>query len=266
MTIECWKNKQDELNIRMFDSVMKTRNPESTIYTSDPEKYFNRVCVDCNYLNAVKLLDWNSILPYSARIIDLAGGIGWLSAYLSTFSKVSNIKIIDVSREYLENNVPVSITKLSGNAQKVHFVEGLFFPLLLDNGSIDLVVASSALHHAEKLEPVLQEIHRVLINGGRCLILNETPLSYYRHVIWVIKQFTKIIGAAIFSIYCTKQVSVFPGGVYYDPLLGDRAYPDWHWRKAINHAGFKLERVVKTGMSTVKGLKGQELVHYICKK
>lgn len=115
-------------------------------------------------------------------------------------------------------------------------IEGVFTPLILEDGALDLVVASSALHHADSLESVLREIRRVLKNGGTLIILNETPSSAIRHALSLSKAFAKMISDAVFRRYKSISPSVSSSGYLYDPLLGDRDYPFWYWREAIGRS------------------------------
>ncbi|MBY0412558.1 MAG: methyltransferase domain-containing protein, partial [Bdellovibrionales bacterium] len=235
-------------------------------YTSNPDLYFDRVCVECNYLDAVKLVNWDSYIPENARILDLAGGTGWLSAYLSTFKKVKNITIIDASKNYLEVNMPVSVRKLNGSQEKIKAIQGYFAPLLVEDNSYDMVVVSSSLHHADNLGEVIKELHRVLVPGGKCMILNETPAGNVAYLKTMLMAFVRIFTRTLKQTFMYTSPSISSSGFLYDPLLGDRMFPDWYWVKAIELAGFKLEKRIDSNMATVKNMKGTSLVHYVCSK
>ncbi len=240
--------------------------PEAREYVSDPERYFERVCERCNYLDAVKALEWSSIIPPGARILDLAGGTGWLAAYMSTFPNAKEVTIVDASRGYLELNLPVSIRRLGGDPAKIRPVVGYFAPLIFPDTSLDLVVVSSSLHHADNLETVLKEIHRVLVPGGKCFVLNEVPVSDLFYLRVMMTTFGRALIKTVTRRYAVASPSVSSSGILYDPLLGDRMYPVWYWNEAIRRAGFRSHRRIETGLAPVKGVDDRTLVHFVCSK
>jgi SAM-dependent methyltransferase len=264
--MENWIQEQAARSTSSFDAAMISANPEASRYALDPERYFERVCVECNYLDAVKMLAWEKLLPAGARVLDLAGGTGWLTAWLSTLPDVAQVTIVDASGKYLEQNLPVAVRRLGGNPSKIRAVVGFFTPLLQDDASLDVVVASSAIHHAENLEAVLREIHRVLKPGGRCVILNETPVSQALYLRTMVVTFARSMLATVRRSYGASAPAISASGILYDPLLGDRMYPFWYWHAAIERAGFRLEQRVDTGLPTVKDADGIPLTHFVCGK
>jgi ubiquinone/menaquinone biosynthesis C-methylase UbiE len=160
------------------------------------------------------------------------------------------------------------ITRLMGGIrEKIIPVEALFYPILLDDESLDMVVASSSLHHAENLEDVLKEIHRVLKKGGKLLIFNETPSSKYGYVWFLVKKFLQIMRASLSSTYLNTSPYISSSGSLYDPYLGDKKYPMWYWEKAIKTVSFTLMEVIDSHLSSLKNdTKGPSLVHFVCVK
>lgn len=264
--MESWIQEQTQKNNSHFSAVMESQLPEAATYTADPDLYFNRVCLECNYLDAVKEIDWNAMIPDNARVLDLAGGTGWLTAYLSAHPKVKNITIVDASKSYLQTNLPVSVIRLEGKSEKIKSIEGYFAPLLVEDGYYDMIVVSSSLHHADNLEAVIKELNRALIPGGRCFILNETPASNLGYLKTMLMAFFRIFTRTLKRDFMAVSPSISSIGFLYDPLLGDRMFPDWYWQKSIELGGFKLEKRIDTKMATVKNRQGLPLVHYICRK
>ena len=130
-----------------------------------------------------------------------------------------------------------------------------------------MVVASSSLHHAENLESVLKEIHRVLKKNGKLIILNETPYSNNHYLSLNIKQFMSIIRNLLIQNYRPISGSISSSGCLYDPYLGDKCYPLWYWKKAIENAKLKLTEVIKTPyLTNKKETKGIELTHFVSEK
>lgn len=260
-----WIHAQADFNVTQFDESMQLHNKDAPSYLKSAEKYYARVCIECNYLDAVKLINWETILKENTVILDMGSGGGWLAGYLSLFNSVSSIYALDSSKYFLLDMMPRIIKLMGANYQKIIPVEGLFTPLLLDNESLDIVVASSALHHADNLESALREIRRTLKKDGFLIILNETPGSAARHLFRVIKAFSKILKNLLLRKYFSESPSISSGGYLYDPNLGDRAYPAWYWQQAIKCAGFSIVEQIDTGLPTLKSQSGQSLVHFICK-
>ena len=260
-----WIVNQTEINVAQWDNVMETFYPESKLYLRDPNEYVKRLCVECNYLDAVKVLDWNKLLKPESVILDLACGGGWLSGYLSTFSQVKAIYALDSSKRFLSELLYATVKILNGNPKKITTIEALFSPILLENSTLDMVVSSSSLHHADSLEGVLKEIRRVLKDDGILVILNETPYSNLKHILSSTRSFIRILYKLLFRKYVSTSASVTACGHLYDPILGDKNYPLWYWREVIKKAGFRLIEERDTKMPTVKGKNMTSLTHFVCK-
>lgn len=156
--MKSWINRQTEIITSQFDQSMETHYPESSRYCKDPVAFLDRIVKETNYLDAVEMVDWERYLPEKGSVLDLGGGIGWLSAYLSKMDRVDRILFLDSSKYYINHMLPHVFQEMGGRIEKVTPVEGLFSPLLLDDNILDAVVACAALHHADNMETVLQEI------------------------------------------------------------------------------------------------------------
>lgn len=264
--IKNWLHEQTLSKISQFDKSMEENNPESQEWVKDAQKSYNRICIECNYLSAIEMIDWDGYLKKNSVLMDLAGGAGWLSGHLSKLDNVEKIYFLDSSKFYIEEMMPVMVDIMGGAKNKIEPIEGLFSPLLFSDSFLDAVVVSSALHHADNLEIVLMEIRRVLKDDGCLFILNETPLSSTRYLILMLKKFIQIFLDSAFRIYRSKSPSISSSGILYDPILEDRIYPLWYWLEVIERSGLKVESSINTGMTTVKGQKGIKLRHIICKK
>jgi len=60
---ENWIQQQTEINVQQWDCAMEEHYPESRIWLRDPKKYYIRLCEECNYLDSVKQININEILP-----------------------------------------------------------------------------------------------------------------------------------------------------------------------------------------------------------
>lgn len=260
-----WIHEQTERNISQFDEAMETSNPESGAYLYDAKEYLSRISEQCNYQDAIELIDWKVYLRKDCAVLDLGCGGGWLTGYLSRLEEVRTVYALDSSKYFLLDMMPQIVRLMGGRQEKIVSIEGLFTPLMFDDGALDVVVASSALHHADSLESVLKEMKRVLRSDGLLVILNETPSSGIQHVLSLGKAFIKIFLNTVFHRYKPISPSISSSGYLYDPMLGDRDYPMWYWKEAIHRSGFVIVDSMDTGMSTVKNVKGRSLVHFVCR-
>lgn len=261
-----WIHEQAERNVSQFDKSMELACPDARIFLQDPKVYLSRMTEQCNYFEAVKHIDWASCLGKACTVLDLGCGGGWLTGYLSKFDSVNKVYALDSSKYFLFDMMPKVIALMNGREEKIIPIEGLFSPLMFGDGMLDVVVASSVLHHADSLETVLREIRRVLKSDGVLVILNETPSSGARHVFSLTKAFFRIVSNVSLRRYQSVSASVSACGYLYDPLLGDRDYPQWYWEKAIGRSGFIIAQTLNSGMPTLKAKKGRSLIHFICQR
>jgi SAM-dependent methyltransferase len=262
---QSWIAVQAMHGISQFDQAMVQSYPDSEISLLGARQYLATIGEVCNYIAAVEQVDWERYLPQEAKVLDIGCGAGWLTAMLSRMDSVKMIYPLDSSKHFLNILLPQVLNLMQGRPEKVRVIEGLFQPLLFENEQLDVVVASSALHHAESLEPVLKEIRRVLKPGGLLFVLNETPWPGYRHWLSVMVASIRILRDLFIQRYRVASPAISASGYLYDPSLGDRDYPRWYWEKALHAAGFDLQSVIDTGLPTVKGSKGRPLIHYVCR-
>ena len=263
-----WIEKQIKITVNQWDSAIETHCPQSLWMWRDPHENFKCINTVWNLLDAIKKIDLDKYITFNESIVlDLGGGTGWLSAYLSGNKRIKKILLLDSSHFFLTDMFPEITRLMGGISEKIIPVEALFCPILLDDETLDIVVASASLHHAENLEDVLKEIHRVLKKGGKLLILNETPSSKYGYILFLIKKFLQIMKASLFSTYLKKSPNISSSGSLYDPYLGDKKYPMWYWKKSIAESSFTLLEVINSRLSTLKSdTKGPNLMHFICVK
>jgi SAM-dependent methyltransferase len=260
-----WIDEQARRSIAQFDVAMMERYPESNAYLESARDYLDTVGKTCNYIVACEQVPWASCVPLNAKVLDLGCGGGWLSAMLSRLDAVETVYALDSSRHFLHNMVPQVMALMAGEQTKLVPIEGLFQPLLFEDAHLDVVAASSALHHADKLEVLLKEIRRTLKPGGHLLVLNETPWPGYRHWLSVLAAAVRILRDLLMQRYRAVSPSISASGYLYDPSLGDRDYPLWYWEKALQVCGFELLSVIDTGLPTVKGSRGRPLIHFVCR-
>lgn len=263
-----WTDEQVKYLVSQWDTSIEVHYPQYLRMWREPAENFRCLNEVWNLLDAVKMVDWGSYLVNDhATVLDLGGGTGWLSAYLSKRENVDRIYLVDSNQFFLEKMVPEIVELMEGRQEKIILVRGVFSPLFLEAESVDMVVASSSLHHADNLEDVLREMHRVLKPNGKLMVLNETPYSKYGYLSFVIKQFMVIMKNLITARYRPVSCSISSSGSLYDPYLGDRCYPRWHWVSAIEGSGFRLSEIIDSGLLSCKAdSRGIPLTHFVCQK
>ena len=261
-----WISQQQAIGISQFDREMSEAHPASTGYLTNASDYVNTISRKCNYLIAIKMLTWECYLTNRSHILDLGCGGGWLSAYLSRFNSVGKIYALDSSKHFLENLLPSVVSVMDGDPNKIEVIEALFTPLFFEDKTLDLVVASSAVHHADNLEIVFKEISRVLKPGGRFILLNETPRGSFRYLISAAMASLRTLSNIARGRYFSNSPALSASYFLYDPKLGDRDYPIWYWKKAIELSGFEIEEIINSRLPTIVGGPGRPLIHFICRK
>ena len=261
-----WIEAQALQGAQQWDDSLTTFYPETAKWMSDPQAYLERLTKECNYLNAAKKIDWDGLLVNQSTVVDLGCGGGWLTAFLSRNEKVARIIAIDSSSNYLKNFLPGVIALSAGDPLKVEAIQGMFTPLLLPSDCVDTVVMSSAIHHADSPQAVLEEILRVLKPSGSLVLLNECPVGNLRFLARSAKAHARIFLTTLQRKYTRHTQRLSTGAFLYDPYLGDVDYPMWYWEKAIASAGLTLKQIIDTGMPTVVGSQGRSLQHFICRK
>jgi ubiquinone/menaquinone biosynthesis C-methylase UbiE len=100
-------------------------------------------------------------------VLDLGAGTGYFT--LPTASRTTGkVYALDVEPQMLET------LKKRVNEQhlkNVQLLEGEIEDIPMENDQVDQIIASFVLHEVEPLSKGLQEIRRVLKQGGRCLCL-----------------------------------------------------------------------------------------------
>jgi ubiquinone/menaquinone biosynthesis C-methylase UbiE len=266
--VESWIEKQTGYNISQWDKSIEMHYPHYLKMWHDPVEHYRCIKKVWNLLDAVKCIDWSRFLRMNGlTILDLGSGTGWLSAFLSDFDQVKKIYAVDSSSYFLNNMMAEIIKFMNGKKEKITPIQGLFTPLILEDKSLDIVVISSALHHAENIEDVLNEIWRVLKDDGYLFILNETPFNKMQYVQLNVRVFLNILKSSIFQEYKRYSQQQSAGGVLLDPYLGDKCYPSWYWIKVIQSARFTIQEMMVTPYTALKKSKKRlKLTHFICKK
>ena len=266
--VEDWLAGQLNGQMSDWENAVHKFYPQYSKAWTDPKEHFRSLKEERNDLDAVKYLDWKTLLKGTElRALDLGSGTGWLAAFLSVFPNVKRIDALDLSRFNLTVMMPEIIKLMGGDAGKITPVLGMFDPMPVEKERYDIIAASSAVHHSPNLLHTLRECRRVLKPGGKLVILNETPLPAMRYFVKISRFFLSSIGCLLKKSFPEYSPALSRSGFMYDPYLGDNIYSRSQWEEVIKAAGFSFE-LVSTPYLPKKDLPGQVagLSHFICEK
>lgn len=263
-----WIAQQADSEASSWETAIARFYPQHAEVWSDPEKQVNAVTHEWNFLDALEFVPWRTLMRgHGIRVLDLAAGTGWLAAYLSRFDEVASIDALDSSRSNLEMMLPGVVERMGGVASKIRPIRALFTPLLVEDGTYDLIVASSALHHAPRLTDVLDECRRVVKPSGAMVLLNETPLETGRYLYKMTCIGMDIALKSVRGRYVAWSPSISSSGILYDPYLGDIVYSFNQWRSAFRQTRWSY-RVIRTGLSSYKqpSRRPAHLTHFVLRR
>jgi SAM-dependent methyltransferase len=265
--VEDWLAQQEAAVVATWEGAIDRHYPQHSEVWSDPDEHYAALTKSWNFLDALEYVDWDSLMTRSdLDILDLGAGTGWLSAYLSRLPNVHSVDALDSSNRNLAM-IPRITEIMGGLVTKIRQVHGLFCPLPVASCSYDMIVASSAAHHASSLFDLLEECHRVLMDDGAFVILNETPDTRRRSVSRMLRMTARIGGRVAGGRYDRFSCSVSSAGLLYDPHLGDLAYSLAQWRDAFVQTGWACQ-TIRTPLGTYKpnNPKAPRLTHFILRK
>ena len=156
------EHARDELNRRR---VVTLRDEQAQVYFNQVAGRFDRSYGPGRSWQAFGHLLLRILPPLT--VADLGSGEGLLAELLARSCK--HVIAVDNSEKMVE---------FGARKARKNGVENLEFRLgdlsrpPIDDGVVDLVILSQALHHAEDPQKALQEAHRILKPGGRVMILD----------------------------------------------------------------------------------------------
>lgn len=107
------------------------------------------------------------VLPRGSRVLDVGCGNGYIAHHLSAMLNISVVGI-DLDKR---TEAPIDYRCFNG----------MRFPV--EAGSFDVVLLCYVLHHAQKLDVVLDELRRVLRAGGRAVIYEDIPETWWDRLV-----------------------------------------------------------------------------------
>lgn len=152
----------DQINLKR---ILNRRREQAQIYFNQIAGRFDRVYGPGRSWQAFGHLLLRIVPPLV--VADLGAGEGLLSELLARRCK----KVIAVDNS--EKIIAFGANKAKKNGLKnLEFRLGNLESPPIDPQSVDLVILSQALHHAEDPERALRSAHRLLVNGGQIMVLD----------------------------------------------------------------------------------------------
>lgn len=109
-------------------------------------------------------------IPHGSSVLDVGCGNGFIAHHLSAMLGT--------------NVVGIDVGPATEAAIEYRRFDGIHFPLADD--SVDAVLLCYVLHHAQDIHAVLNEVRRVLRNGGRVIIYEDIPQTWWdKGVCWI---------------------------------------------------------------------------------
>jgi len=163
-------------------------------------------------------------------LADLAAGIGWTSSLLSRLANVGSVYAVELSQHRLELLFPQAVRMFDGDPAKLKRNLGSFYDLSFADTSMDVVVISSAFHHAASPLRLLAEMDRVLKPGGKLILLGENFIGMAGIIRKMIKKLLKE------RRLCSNFYELFPP----DDDSGDHYYRVSDYYLFLQMLGYKL--------------------------
>jgi demethylmenaquinone methyltransferase / 2-methoxy-6-polyprenyl-1,4-benzoquinol methylase len=172
------------------------------------------------------------------RVLDLASGTGDLAALAR--SRTSHVVAVDFARSML----------LAGAARRlapVEFVQGDALRLPLRSGSMTVVVSGFALRNFTAIPPVLDELARLLVPGGRLGLLEvdrpRNPVVRLGHGVY----FNRVVPLVGGLLADQEAYRYLPKSAFYLPDQRELA-------RMLRSAGFEGIRKRRHGMGAAQSI------------
>lgn len=151
-------------DLRRLDSVVAARSADSEELFRRLGSRWDDVRTDL-FGDGFVLATLAALLPPGARIADLGCGTGALLPILAS----GGASVVGVDREAAMLDVAAHRV---ADLPTVSLRPGLLDALPLADASLDLAVCQLVLHHVRELGPVFAEVARVLVPGGRWVVVD----------------------------------------------------------------------------------------------
>lgn len=103
-------------------------------------------------------------------VLDLGCATGYYSKYC--LDRGAQVICVDASRKMVDHTVNLCDGNVRGH---VHDIAKPFE--FISDSSIDVIICSLVLHYVENWEDTLNEFHKVLKDGGKCIVSTHHPIN-----------------------------------------------------------------------------------------
>lgn len=110
------------------------------------------------------------------RVLDLAGGSGYLTSALSKIENVTEVYLLEQGTNCLKYLVPKVLESTKANKNKIKLINGSFNNIKLEN-YFDFVFVFGGLHHSSKLRLTTDNINKCLKKNG--MLFAKEPVAHY---------------------------------------------------------------------------------------
>lgn len=196
------------------------------------------------YHSFEEMESWHTIFKKYTKLqgvgLELGAGCGVMATVFAKDPKVQLILGVEVVASMIYKIMPkVALGYLGAEFHKMIPVLGTFDNLQIPDNSIDFIVEMDSIHHSHNLKQTFAESFRVLKKGGVMIFLDRCHPDYL----------TDLRVKELLDVEYTQD---WINHNFYPPRSilnrrenGEHEYRKHEWLKAINDAGFDLERLVK---------------------
>ena len=142
--------------------------------------------------------------------MDLAAGYLWAAHYLFKLGNIDQLLCVEYSQHRLFQVGPKLLEYYQIPIDKITLIFGSFYNLHVEDNSLDFVLLSQALHHADNPLALLKEVYRVLKPNGILIIIGEHKINFFTaHVKHYIKYIiTKFITTNNQKLFFNKTFNI----------------------------------------------------------
>ena len=163
-----------------------------------------------------------------ARYADLGIGDGMLTLMLAEVA--SHVTAVDISKEMLAT---LRTRARAKGIDNIELVEGDIEDLPLPDASHDVVIASQALHHARSPRKCLLEARRILVPGGRLLVIDLLAHTeewvrdrlQHLHLGFTEAELAELLSAAGFTRVSVQRAARDPQPPHFMTLVATATHP-----------------------------------------
>lgn len=185
--------------------------------------------------------------PIDGRGVDVACGSFWTAREVFDATRLEHLTGVDFSRHRVLELGAHMVSAYNIAPQKVTLALGNFYALRIPDGTMNLVLLSQALHHAERPLDLLAEVHRVLSAKGVAVLIGEIPLDQeevrrkkIRRRIW--ESLPSTMQDKLPCRRFLRRLGFIPRVASHrvDEILGDHAYIFADYRRLFKASGLRF--------------------------